>query len=96
MTQATAAAIHGGNPDVATTPAATLQTAKTDPDETSICPVRITRVIPTETINTGRFVRNTSIRFSALKYAGAAKDKTMANTPMAIRTDISRLDKAPS
>jgi hypothetical protein len=46
---------------------AILQTAKTDPTEMSICPVRIIRVMPMDTIITGIMERNRSVKFSAVK-----------------------------
>jgi len=48
-------------------PVTTLQTAKTDPTEISISPVKMTSVIPIAIIITGRFCRNRSTRLAWLK-----------------------------
>ena len=62
-----------GTPAFASHPAATLHTANCEPTEMSICPARITMVIPVATMSAGALFRARSRKFAALKNEGAAK-----------------------
>src|SRR5262245_49790652 len=87
---AASATIGVGSPALATRPPATPQRAKTEPTEMSICPVRMTSVIPSATINTGRLARKRSARLSREKKAGASTASSSARAAMANATDTSR------
>ena len=59
------------SPAFASRPAHTLRTANCEPTEMSICPTRITSVIPVATSSSGALFRARSRRLSALKNEGA-------------------------
>ena len=91
MRPAASPASGSGNPDFANTPAATLHTAKMEPTEISIWPVRMMSIMPSAMISTGIFASNRSLKFSRVKYPGAIIASTMASAMIAIATEASRL-----
>src|SRR5512134_450494 len=71
-----------------------LQTAKTEPTEMSISPVRMTSVAPNAAMSTGTLPRNRSARLPREKNPGATSARMPASSAIASATDASRLRMA--
>src|SRR5580658_7927958 len=83
-------AANMGNPEMAKTPAATLQMANCEPTEISICAVSTISVIPTATIRTGTLASSRSRTFANEKKAGATAARTAPIARMATAMESSR------
>src|SRR5271154_1673040 len=83
-------AANMGNPEMAKTPAATLQMANCEPTEISISAVITISVIPTATIRTGTLASSRSRTLAKVKKAGATAARIAAMARMATAMESSR------